>query len=286
MKLRVAITGAGGFLGRALARQLLEAGTEVQAFSRRDPGLPGVTWHAYDLAEPVSAALAACDVIVHAAFAMGRTGPALETLNREAAKRVLAIAREHQRHLVFISSMSAHADALSSYGRAKYAIEQTLDSSREAIVRPGLILGTGGVYSRMLDSLRRAPVVPLFFGGTQPVQPVAIDELVRALVRIVTERRPGVFNLGTPEPVTIRELYRRMLAAAGLRRPVVPLPGTLVLFFLRGTEALGLPLPLTRENLLGQKQLRTFETADSFARLGLPAPYPATLPWIIPNPTP
>jgi NADH dehydrogenase len=285
MKLRVAITGAGGFLGAALCRQLLAAGMEVHALARRPTEWPGVPWHAYDLTGSPPAVLAEVDVIVHAAFAMGVSGPALEELNESAAGRLLAAARAHRARFIFISSMSAHAGAVSSYGRAKWKIEQRLDPAIDTIVRPGLIIGPGGLYARMLATVRRAPILPLFYGGVQPVQPVGVAEVADALQRIVTGGITGVFNLGSAVPISLREFYRRLLAAAGVRRPIVPLPGDLTVGLLRGTERLGLRLPLTVENLLGQKHLRAFETADSWARLGLPLTPLDQLPWTLPPPT-
>ena len=284
MKRRIAITGAGGFLGTALARRLVATGAEVLALSRRDPGLPGVRWQAYDLADesPSAAALEGVDVIVHAAFAMGRGSAALEQLNLTAALRLRDAARAGGRHFVFISSMSAHADAASSYGRAKWRIEAQLDPTHDAVVRPGLIVGPGGLYARLMGTLRRTPVVPVFFGGTQPIQPIALDDLVTALVQIVSRRLSGIFNLATPGHLTIRELYGRMLAAARLRRPLLPLPGGLTAQLLRGCEGLGLQLPVTSENLLGQKQLRAFDTTPCLARLGLTVKSLADIDWDAP----
>lgn len=285
MKLRVAITGAGGFLGAALCRRLSAAGMEVHALARRPASWSGVRWHTYDLAGPPPAVLAGVDVIVHAAFAMGVSGPALEELNAAAAGRLLAAARAHRAHFIFISSMSAHAGAVSSYGRAKWRIEQGLDPAVDAIVRPGLIIGAGGVYARMLASLRRTPVVPVFYGGVQPIQPIGLDDLVEGLQRIVAGRLSGVFNLGCSEPMTIRELYQRMLTATGRRRILLPLPGDLTVAGLRVAERLGLHLPLTAENLLGQKHLRACETASTLSRLGLSLTPPAGLPWHHPTST-
>ena len=285
MKRRVAITGAGGFLGSALTRRLLADGMEVHALTRRPLSLPGLHWQAYELGGPLPppAFFANLDSVVHAAFSMGAAGPALEQLNCSAALRLHAAARQHGLHFIFISSMSAHAGAASSYGRAKWAIEQGLDPAVDAIVRPGLILGPGGVYQRMQATMRRAPVIPVFYGGTQPVQPIALADLVAALEQILRLRLAGIFNLGAPEAITIRQLYGRMLAAAGLRRPLLPLPGDLTRLLLRAGEMLGLSLPLTAENLLGQKHLRMFETTASFARLGL-APTPVDqLPWDVPS---
>ena len=281
MKLRVAITGAGGFLGTALMRGLLASGAEVYALTRRPVGLPGVSWRAYELGGhlPAPALFENVDAVVHAAFSMDGSGPAQEQRNVAAAQQLHAAARRHGRPFIFISSMSAHAGAISSYGRAKWASEQILDPAVDTTVRPGLIIGPGGLYARMLATLRRAPVVPIFYGGTQPVQPVGLADVTAALLRILGQPLTGVFNLGSLQPITIRALYTRMLAAAHLRRPLLRLPGDLTVRALRVSERLGLSLPLTAENLLGQKQLRAFDTAASFARLGLiPTPLDE-LPW-------
>jgi NADH dehydrogenase len=288
VKLRVAITGAGGFLGSALTRRLLAAGVEVQGLTRRPLSLPGVQWQAYELGGPLPAPtfFENVDAIVHAAFGQGAAGPALEQMNCAAAQELLAAARRHGRHFVFISSMSAHAGAASSYGRAKWSIEQTLDPAVDAIVRPGLIIGPGGVFARMQATLHRAPVIPLFYGGTQPVQPVGLDDVVAAVEQILRQRLAGCFNLGSATPITIRQLYERMLAAAGRRRPLLPLPSDLTVLALRAAERLGLTLPLTAENLLGQKHLRMFETTSSFARLGLTPTPLDQLPWGLPPATP
>ena len=288
MKPRIILTGAGGFLGTALVRRLLASGVDVLALSRRPIALPGVHWQTYELGGPLPSpeVFAGCEAVIHAAFSMDGSGPTLEERNISAAQELLLAARAQGRPLIFISSMSAHAAAVSSYGRAKWAIEQRLDPAVDAIVRPGLIVGPGGLYARMAATLRRAPVVPVFYGGAQPIQPVGLDDVVEALVRILGQKEGGIYNLGSLQPITVRELYRRMLAAAHVRRPVVALPGGLTLGALRVLERMGLRLPLTAENLLGQKHLRAFETASSFARLGF-APTPLDqLPWAPPSPNP
>lgn len=287
MKPRVAITGAGGFLGTALTRALLASGADVHALARRPISLPGIAWQPYELGGPLpeSSFFAQVDAVVHLAFSMASSGPAMEARNVAAARELHAAVRRAGRPFVFVSSMSAHAGAASSYGRAKWAIEQFLDPAVDTIVRPGLIVGPGGVYARMLAALRRAPVVPVFYGGTQLIQPSGIDDDVAALQRILRQSLTGAFNLGSLQPISIRELYGRMLAAARLKRPLVPLPGNFTVRVLRVTERLGLPLPLTAENLLGQKHLRVFETAASFARLGLTPTPLEQLPWVLPPST-
>ena len=281
MTLRVVITGAGGFLGSALARRLAAAGAEVHALTRRPPALPGVSWHHYDLADLSldPSALETADVLIHTAFSVAGPGPSLERLNCSAARLLHTAARQRGVHFIFISSMSAHKQAASSYGRAKWCIEGALDAASDTIVRPGLIIGPGGLYARMFEMIHRAPALPLFYGGMQPVQPIGLDDLVEGLTRIAARRSAGVFNLGVPEPITIRALYGRMLAAARLSRPMLPLPGDFTLRILRMFESAGLRLPVTSENLLGLKHLRKFDTEASLAQLSLKLAPIDELPW-------
>ena len=280
MTLRAAITGAGGFLGSTLARRLAAGGAEVAALSRSRADIPGTRWHHYELSDASidPAALEGADVVVHAAFSAAGAGPELEKLNYDAALRLRDAARKKGARFIFISSMSAHEEAASAYGRAKWAIEKALDPA-DAIVRPGLIVGPGGLYARMLGQLRGAPVIPLFYGGGQPVQVIGVDDAAEGIGRVAARRETGAFNLALPQPLTIRELYGRMLAAAGLNRPILPLPGGPALLAVKFCEKLGLRLPITSENLLGLKHLRRFETAGSLARLGLALAPLDELPW-------
>jgi GDP-4-dehydro-6-deoxy-D-mannose reductase len=82
--MRVLITGAGGFLGGALARRLAgRRGVQVAALARRPaPALPGALVADLACAEAVDAAVAAArpDIVVHAA---GRTYGAPEALQRD-----------------------------------------------------------------------------------------------------------------------------------------------------------------------------------------------------------
>ena len=107
--------------------------------------------------------------------------------------------------------------------------------------------------------------------GTQRVQPIWVDDLVRA-VRLAVEQdgMSDPIELGGPEAITWSELWRRVKAALGTRRPAMHVPFWLA----RGPAALFERLPPA---LLTRDQLRMLEGPDnvvgdggaSMRRLGL-----------------
>jgi nucleoside-diphosphate-sugar epimerase len=164
--------------------------------------------------------------------------------------------------------MSAHREALSVYGRTKLEVEVLLDPARDVAVRPGHVIGEGGVFWRTAGSIAALPFIPLFWGGRQQVQTVHVDD-VCAAVRIAIEKDlTGEISVAEVEPVTLREFYAAIARSLGKRPRFLPLPGDLTLLCLRIAERLGFPLPLTSDNLLGLKRLRVYPMEADARRLG------------------
>jgi len=277
----VLVTGAAGFLGRNLCRHLTSQGYRVRALVREPAKAQFLNRCAQDgiyrcnLPRDIDAAAFEGNIraLVHCAYAdPAKDRNLAEAVNIGGSAELLRLARNRAvEQFVFISSLSAHDQAESFYGRSKLRIEQTLDLQRDLILRPGLVIGEGGLYARMRTSLERLGVVPLFFGGKQQLQTIDVDTLCAAIEHGIRRRLSGMFRVASREPVSIREFYRRMAAEKGRKCRFVHLPGALSLGVLRCCEALGLDLPVSSENLLGLKQMRLFETASDLARLGIEA---------------
>ncbi len=207
-------------------------------------------------------------MVVHCAYDLS-TDAGAHARNVAAALALRDAAHKAGARFMFISSMSAHAEALSAYGRSKWEIEQSIGAGEDAVIKPGIIVGAGGLYSRIRASLVRMPIVPLFYGGNQPIQPIAVDDLVSATWRLIRERRVGTWALGTPDPITLRDLYRRILRALGRRAHFLPVPGEFALRSLRFAERCRIRLPVTSDNLLGLKCLRAFDVQTAIRDLGI-----------------
>lgn len=271
----VAVTGAAGFLGRAISERLAAAGHDVVALVRAAaPGLPpGMRVAECRLPDRLDeTALVGAAAVVHAAWATTETDPArADAVNEEGTRRVVAAARAAGARVLFVSSIAARPDAPSRYGRSKWAMEQLLDPARDAVLRPGLVIGPGasGLFGQLARIAARLHLVPVFGGGRQPLQTVHVAEVAEAVLRIVERGLVGTVAVAEPEPVALAAFLRMMTDEMGVRCLFVPLPLRPVLAMVEAAERLRLPLPLRSESLLGMQGMRRVEVGESLARLGM-----------------
>ncbi|MCC6951296.1 MAG: NAD-dependent epimerase/dehydratase family protein [Phycisphaerales bacterium] len=270
----IAITGASGLLGSALCARFASSGWRVRALSRTRPASlpPGATHHPCDLPTTLDeSALDDAHAVIHAAYSMRSRSRSRDRLtNIEGSARVLAAARRAHARFVFVSSVSAHDAAQGFYGQSKLQVERTLDPARDLIIRPGLILSPhAGLFARMRRTIRSTGLAPLFGGGHQPVQTIHIDDLTLAFQRALELDLTGTLTVCEPSGLTIRDLF--LLTARLEHRPlrVIPLPFGPAILALRTAEALRLRLPVSSDNLLGLRSMRSADPTQSLCRLGL-----------------
>lgn len=269
------VSGASGFLGRALVRHLAAHGHEVRALARSpdaQPVIAGVTWHACTLPDVIAKdAFEGARGLVHCAYDTRFADEArARAVNVEGSRRLFERAREAGvSRVVFVSSLSAHADAVSVYGRTKLEVEALLDPERDAALRPGQIIGEGGVFWRQAEQIARLPFVPLLFGGGQEIQTVALEDVCEALRILAEGRITGVLRYAELEAVTLRTLYAAVARHLGKPARFVRVPGEAALRVLQMAEKLGFGLPLSSDNVLGLKRLRAFDVEADVERIGV-----------------
>lgn len=149
--MKVLVIGAGGFIGGHLCRALADAGHEAVRASLR----PVTAWERPEAWQPL---LAGVQGVVYAAGCLrdqaGGVTDLLDLLHHR-APAALADACEAA-GITRLVHVSALCGGVSAYARSKQAGEIAL-AGRACIVRPSLVVGVGGVSSRMLDLLARLP---------------------------------------------------------------------------------------------------------------------------------
>ncbi|MGD0109584.1 MAG: NAD-dependent epimerase/dehydratase family protein [Rhodopila sp.] len=140
-----AVTGANGFVGRAVCRHFEAAGWRVVKLVRSPDGEGGEARRfALDEDAPL-AALSGIDTVVHAAYDFSlRSWADIRRINVRGSERLFdAASRGGVRRQIFVSSMAAYEGCRSMYGRGKLAAEEAACARGGLVVRPGVIYITG-----------------------------------------------------------------------------------------------------------------------------------------------
>src|SRR5436190_23874914 len=148
--LKLAVTGATGFVGGHLLERALEAGHQVRALTRRpQPLRDGVDWidGALDRPDSLGRLVAGADAVIHVAGVLNaRDAAGFDAGNVTGTAAMLAAAEmAGVGRFVHVSSLAAREPQLSMYGASKARSETLVEVSPVsfAIVRPPAVYGPG-----------------------------------------------------------------------------------------------------------------------------------------------
>ncbi len=269
----VAITGATGFLGSELVSYLHAKGWNVIGLVRNPPeNTEYASYRSYDITKPVeSSALRGVDYVIHTAYVKhGRQTPNAYDINIEGAEDLVGVCkRQSVRNAIFISSMSAHKNAISEYGKQKSAIENIFLSAGYVALRPGLILGNGGLVKSMAIFMKSKHVVPIIDGGKQPLQTIAVYDLVRCIEKSLTDDISGVLTVATPTTYTYREFYKALARKLNTRVVFIHIPYRLLMLVFRILSLFRVSVEIGEDNLKGLRKLQSTNTSKDLKTLGI-----------------
>src|SRR5438552_15414816 len=234
--MRVAITGANGFVGRHVVALLLGAPeTEVRAIvhdsARAAVELPqaGLERRQADVTDPESlrGALDGMDAVLHTVAIPTERQGSFARVNAEGTRAVVREAgRAGVRRLVDVSAIGASPQSPYPFLRTKGEGQAAVEASGvpHVVLRPSVLFGPGDDFFHRLRFSLRFPLVPLPDGGRARFQPLHVSDLARAIRVALAGPLTGTYELGGPDPVSYRQLLQETMRAYGTRRPTVPLP--------------------------------------------------------------
>jgi nucleoside-diphosphate-sugar epimerase len=242
--MRVAITGAGGFIGGQVALALAARGDDVRTFGRR-PNMERLpNYRMWDItAGPI--AHEPVDAVVHCAAAVGDWGnPAMyHAANIDGTHHVLD-SFASARRVIHMSSTSVYSDDVgpgpiaedadigrcrwSVYGRTKADAERLVRAQRPdaVVLRPHIVYGAGDttLLPRLLAS-RRFGRLLIPGTGRNRISVTHVENLVHAvLLALDHPTARGVFNVADDEAPTTDAMLRSVLARLGVPADIVYVP--------------------------------------------------------------
>lgn len=261
--MRVAMTGATGYVGQAVVQKLLRRDHELRALVR-SPGRAGtLSDRGVELVEGTLEDRAAlrrlvegADAVIHLVAVIVETGrQTFEAVHVAGTEAVLDAARQAGTPLVLhMSALGARGDAdATKYHRTKWLAEEAVRGGGRpyTIFRPSLIAGPGSApLKTMVDMIRLSPVVPVVGDGRYQLQPIWLDDVAEAFARALERSvARGTFDLAGPERLTYHAMLDALEAALGVRRRRISVPIGVARFAAAAGTTLPSLAPITPEQL-------------------------------------
>ncbi|ANT60170.1 hypothetical protein AYJ57_07215 [Salipiger sp. CCB-MM3] len=271
---RILLTGATGFVGRAVLAEARVQGVELVAVLRAAPPegwaqMKGVTLCRADLSDPACVselrkAAEGCSAVIHAAAHLGGDAEAVEAATIDGTRHLLQALDGLPLHLVLVSSIAVYDTARLSPGDAvteKLPLE-AVQTARDPyvagklaqedlcrasglplwILRPGAIFGEGRTWNAHLGPALGPLLIRV---GTKGELPLAhVGHVAKRLLQ-AARRAPGatqVLNIVDPDRPD-RTRFLRAHAGSGWPKLVLPLPWPLWLAAARILSPLRAHLP-------------------------------------------
>jgi len=262
---RALVAGGSGFVGAHLCRRLIDDGHEVVCVDNLVTGSlaniedllthPRFEFHRIDVARAPSVPV---DVVLHLASPASPVDYdrlPLETMdaNSVGTGRLLAVARDANARLVYVSTSEVYGDPLvhpqhedywgnvdpigpracydesKRFGEALVTSWRRVHGVRAAIVRvfntygPGMRMDDGRVVPELMSRALQGRPLMLHGDGRQTRSFMYVSDLVEGLMQVAQD--PGldgqVLNIGNPHEITIAEMAARIVAATGSDSPIL-----------------------------------------------------------------
>jgi|MDSW01.2.fsa_nt_gb uncharacterized protein YbjT (DUF2867 family) len=247
MQVKTAIVfGGTGFIGRQIVRELAAKGYRVKVATRvperayflKPYGAVGqiVPVHCdYRDPQSITNVIAGCDYVVNTIGVLYQRGKAkFKKIHTELPVHIAQACQElGVAKFVHISALGCET------GRSKYAKSKAEGEAQireifpEAIIlRPSVVFGPDDdFFNKFAELARYVPFLPLIGGGTTKFQPVYVGDVADAVMQVLETLELGegnpcgkVYELGGPDVLTFREIYKLLEKYTGKKRALMPVP--------------------------------------------------------------
>ena len=239
---KILLIGGTGFVGRHLARVLVDAGVQVTIPTRRYEKnrdvtmLPSVTLVEADINDSgaIERLAGGQDAVINLVGILHGDTPAIPYGKEFAAahvelprKIVAACKAVGVKRLLHMSALHAGKSAPSEYLRSKGAGEEVVTNSGllTTIFRPSVIFGARDSFiNTFANLLRKLPFIPLGCADAR-FQPVSVDDVAKAFAQALDNpaTEGQVYDLCGPKVYTLKEIVEYTGRVLDIKRRIIPL---------------------------------------------------------------
>ena len=235
----VLVTGATGFLGRQVVRELLSRHHQVRCLVHT-PGRERIFSDRslqihYGSVTDLDALGAACqgvEAVIHlAAIIQQKPDATFEGINRQGTANIVAVCRElgGVKHFMLVSAIGATRNPSFRFTHSKWQSEQEVINGGlpYTILRPSIIFGEGDAFLNSLAALIRVcPLVPVPGRGRNRFQPIAAADVARCLALTLDrdDLKGKTVEIGGPDQPSYNEILGIVARTMGQRRGRIHLP--------------------------------------------------------------
>lgn len=230
--MRILLTGATGFIGKHLLKELLK-NHKVVAIARNplsmgSSNLKVIYGNLLDK-KIIEDSMKNIDIVIHLAASLDQSDKNIEEINVTLTKTLIEEAKKAKikKFIFFSTEKVPHSYCNDSYTISKRKAETIVTAFKNhLILRPSLVYGPGDTkyISILLSIIRKHPIVPIIGTGNQLLQPIFVKDLVKAVVNGIKNNIKGTYLLAGPEPISYNNIVQTLINELGLRRITIHIP--------------------------------------------------------------
>ncbi|MEW6408929.1 MAG: complex I NDUFA9 subunit family protein [Nitrospirota bacterium] len=259
----ILVTGATGFVGGHLIKRLIAEGYKIRCLVR-DPSKASMIISAGaepvtgDISEPESLkeAVSGVEKVIHlVGIIQEGKGFTFKSVHVDGTKNLIEVSKNGGvRFFYYQSALGASKDGKTEYFRTKWEAEEIVQGSglSYTIFRPSIIYGASDKFTlKLMDILRKTPVMPIFGSGDSLLQPIYIDDLITCIIKVLEDQQyhNRIFEIGGPEHITYEDIVNAIQQAIGKERMKLHIPVNILKPGIKFLEEILSTPPITTDQL-------------------------------------
>lgn len=180
--MKIAVTGANGYIGSALLSAIEKNNFSSLALSRRPP-TKSYEWLFYDLGQKAVSLPDDVTCVVHLAMNFQINSYVEQEKEIQAVIILAEAAKKIGARFIYVSSQTASHNAPTMYGKTKWEIEKIVTTFQGVSIRPGLVYGgvPSGLFAQLTNLMQKSLFIPRFIPAPK-VQPIHVNDLCKAIL--------------------------------------------------------------------------------------------------------